>query len=103
MELSVKPGTRLYRTTCDTDVVVVRAPVGCVDVRGGAVGRQERSGTADGAPWPDPASELTQLGARDVDDEVGIEPLCPTAGRGPRTCDGRPMDIKAPTALPASD
>jgi hypothetical protein len=38
-----------------------------------------------------------------VDDEAGIELLCKKAGRGLLACDGRPMGMKAPKALPASD
>ncbi len=101
--MGLKPGTRLYSTACDTEVVVVRAPAGDVDLRCCTALLRERRGTADGAPTSDATGEHTQLGKRYVDDAAGVELLCTKAGPGPLTCDGRPMGIKAPKALPASD
>jgi len=82
---------------------VVRAAAADVDLRCCAAPLRDRSRTAGGAPASDAASESTQLGKRYVDDEAGVELLCTKAGGGPLTCDGRPMGIKAPKALPASD
>ena len=45
----------------------------------------------------------TQLGKRSVDDEAGIELLCSKAGGVPLICGGRPLGVKAPKVLPASD
>jgi hypothetical protein len=45
----------------------------------------------------------TLLGKRYVDEATGLEVLCTKPGAGGLAVDGRPLGVKAPKALPASD
>ncbi len=45
----------------------------------------------------------TLLGKRYVDEQTGLEVLCTKPGTGSLAADGRPLTIKAPKPLPASD
>jgi hypothetical protein len=77
---------RLLSTARDTQVVVVRALTGEIDLRCCAAPLREHRQHANGAT-PDAGGEPTHLGRRYVDDEAGIEPLCTRldAGRSPAT------------------
>ena len=44
-----------------------------------------------------------QLGKRYVCDVCGTEILCTKASDGDLECDGKPMELQQPKALPASD
>ena len=44
-----------------------------------------------------------QLGRRYVCEVCGTESLCTKAGDGEVTCDGQPMKLQVPKALPSSD
>jgi hypothetical protein len=55
-----------------------------------------------GTPAPG-AGGGTLLGKRYVDDPTGLELLCTKPGAGELAVDGRPLTIKGPKALPASD
>jgi hypothetical protein len=43
------------------------------------------------------------LGKRYADESSGLEVLCTKPGPGPLTVDGRPLEVKGPKPLPASD
>ena len=100
--MSVKPGMRLFGTTYDTQVIIGRACNGEIDLRCCAAPIREGRPDASGAT-SDPGGGPTQLGKRYVDDEAGIELPCSKAGGVPLTWGGRPMGMKAPKVLPASD
>ena len=70
---------RLLSTARDTQVVVVRALTGEIDLRCCAAPLRERRQDANGAT-PDAGGEPTHLDRRYVDDEAGIELLCTKAG-----------------------
>ena len=74
--MQLKPGLRLESATCDTQVVVVRAPAGGadvdVDLRCG--GEPMRELGAGGERLPLSASgDATLLGKRYADEELGLE------------------------------
>jgi hypothetical protein len=102
--MDLRPGLRLESATCDTQVVVVKAPKdpADVDVRcGGAPMRELGAGgervaiTAEG--------EATLLGKRYADDELGIELLCTQGGAGGLSIGDVPLLIKGAKPLPSSD
>jgi hypothetical protein len=101
--MQLKPGTRLQSTTCDTQVVVVKAPADDLDLRCGgqpmaAVDEQvERTAPADGR------AEGTLLGKRYALDGAGLELLCSKAGDGSLTVGDEPIPLKEAKALPSSD
>ena len=104
--MELKPGLRLESATCDTQVVVVRAPKegGDVDLRCGGVPMREL-GSADGAERvPMSATgDATLLGKRYADDELGLEVLCSKGGEGALTVGDRPLLVKGAKPLPSSD
>jgi hypothetical protein len=102
--LELKPGLRLESTTCDAQVVVVKAPkdVPDVDVRCGGepmaplgTGGDRRPITAAGDP--------TLLGKRYEDADLGLELLCTQAGEGTLAVGDRPLLVKGAKPLPSSD
>jgi hypothetical protein len=101
--MQVKAGTKLASAVCDTQVVVVRAPDGEVELGCGGSPLVEPDAVGQGGD-PDPAlAEGTLVGKRYADEEVGIELLCTKAGAGSLTCNGTKLEIKGAKPLPASD
>ena len=101
--MQLKAGTRLQSTTCDTQVVVVKAPGGDLDLRCGG----QPMVPVDESPErvavdPDKAGG-TQLGKRYASDAAGLELLCSKAGEGSLTIGDEPIGLKEAKALPSSD
>jgi len=102
--MELKPGSRLRSTTDATEVVVVKAPGGDVDLRCG--GHPMAPLTADAAATQSVAdgfAEGTQVGKRYADDEVGIEVLCTKAGQGTLSLGLEALPVKGAKPLPSSD
>ena len=102
----MKPGDRYRSTVCATEIVVIRAPQGEVDLRcGGApmvpldVGADVR--TVDN-PNPTYAGG-TLLGKRYGDDDLGIEVLCTKEGVGSLSIGEILLTVRQPKPLPSSD
>jgi hypothetical protein len=101
--MKLVPGTRLRSAVCDTQVVVVRAPGGPVDLRcGGAPLVPLDDTSAQGAIDPAEA-EGTLLGKRYADEDSGLELLCTKPGQGSLTCEGTRLPLKGAKPLPSSD
>ncbi len=102
--MELKPGARLKSPTSTTEVVVVRAPSGDVDLRCG--GRQmvplDDDVAIAGAPDAAHASG-TLLGKRYADPEAGLEVLCTKAGDGSLSIGDDPLLVKDAKPLPSSD
>ena len=103
---SLRPGMRLRSTACDTEVVVVRAPVEPIvlecggapmaaldDVSGVAVRRSVDAAQADG----------TATGKRYAHDTLDLELLCTKAGDGSLAVGGTPLRMRGAKPLPSSD
>lgn len=102
--MELKPGTRLTSATCDTQVVVVRAPsdAGALDLRCG--GEPMRAADQEGERLPMSGSgEPPLMGKRYADEELGLELLCTQAGEGTLTVGDEPLLVKGAKPLPASD
>ncbi len=102
--MQLRPGLRLESATCDTQVVVVRAPKdgSDVDVRcGGQPMREVGSGGDRVAPTVE--GDPTLLGKRYADDDLGIELLCTQGGAGALTVGETPLLVKGAKPLPSSD
>jgi hypothetical protein len=102
--MELRPGLRLESATCDTQVVVVRAPKEPTDIDlrcGGAPLREIGSGTERLPISVD--GEATLLGKRYADDELEIELLCTRGGEGALAIGDRPLLIKGAKPLPSSD
>ena len=101
--MELKAGTRLASITCDTQVVVVKAPGGDVDVRCGGesmVPLGEESARKD---LDADEAEGTLAGKRYTNDDASIELLCTKAGQGALSVDGQRLSLKDAKPLPSSD
>ena len=105
--MNLHPGLRLESATCDTQVVVVRAPkdAGDIDVRCGGVALRPLGSAGDRVA---PMGELgagagTLVGKRYEQEDVSLELLCTRSGTGTLTVGDRPLDLKGAKPLPASD
>ncbi len=100
----LKPGTRVKSAVCDTELMVIAAPAGDVEVScGGAPVTAMDGDPPAGATLSPDASEGTQLGKRYVSEAGDLELLCTKPGKGSLACDGTPLSIKGAKPLPASD
>lgn len=102
MELT--PGLRLESATCDTQVVVVKAPAGGVDVdvRCGGEPMRELGSGGDRLPLGG-AGEPTLMGKRYEDAELGLELLCTKGGDGALSVGDTALVVKGAKPLPSSD
>jgi len=100
----LKNGERLRSAVCSTEVIVIRAPGGQVDLRCGgtelvALGQERPTG---GAPAPGFATG-TQVGKRYTNAEASLEILCTKAGMGALSWGDELLEVKAAKPLPSSD
>jgi hypothetical protein len=102
MPIELKPGLRLFSPACSTELIVVKAPAGAVDL------------TLGGAPVELAASSRSQdvqdghgggaaMGKRYVDEAGRLELLCTKAGDGVPAVNGVILHLKSAKALPSSD
>jgi hypothetical protein len=102
--MQLKAGTRLKSSVCDTQVVVVKAPPGDVDLTcGGAAMVPIDADVVAGGAVDEAHAAGTLLGKRYADDEVGIELLVTKPGKGSLAVGGQDLPVKQPKALPSSD
>ena len=88
---------------CETEVIVVRAPAGHVDLR---CGGQPMVPLGEGGVRSglDPAhAGGTAIGKRYGDEELGLELLCTKGGAGSLGVGERALPIKGAKPLPSSD
>lgn len=102
--MELRPGLRLESATCDTQVVVVRAPKdgGDVDVRCGGEPMREAGAGGDRLPVS-LEGDATLLGKRYAHEELGLELLCSKGGDGTLSIGATPLLVKGAKPLPSSD
>ena len=99
----IKPGIRIKSAVCATELMVIQAPSGDVDVRcGGAPMLDIKADKPDVAIDPN-LKAGTQIGKRYVDAAGTIELLCTKPGEGTVALGGTPLVLKEAKPLPASD
>ncbi|MGE0802302.1 MAG: hypothetical protein AB7O55_28640 [Lautropia sp.] len=104
MPEQIKPGSRWGSATCNTEVVVVRAPSEPVQLECGGQPMSCPPPSRQGdLPSPTGTASGTLLGKRYVDAASGLEVLCTKPGGGALQASGRPMTAKDAKALPSSD
>ena len=101
--MELKAGARLKSVACETQVIVVRAPQGDVEVTCGGAVMVPVDAEAEAAALDSAAADGTQLGKRYADEELGLELLCTKAGKGSLWVNGVAIGLKQAKALPASD
>jgi len=99
-----KAGLRLGSVVCDTEVIVVKAPEGEVDLRCGGQPMVELDGTIarEGAPTA-PFDTGTLIGKRYATSDPAIEVLCTKAGAGSLSIGEVELPAKGASPLPSSD
>jgi hypothetical protein len=100
----LKAGTRMKSAVCATEVMVIAAPGGDLDVTCGGtpmVGHTEE--TAEGGSVDAAHAEGTLLGKRYVNEAGDLELLCVKPGDGSLTVGGEVLVLKEAKALPSSD
>lgn len=100
----VKVGTRLRSAVCDTEVMVIAAPAGDLELTCG--GSPMVGLDAEPAPGGSPAADAsggTQIGKRYTNDAGDIELLCTKAGAGSIAAGGEILVPKDAKPLPSSD
>lgn len=98
--MELKPGLRLRSVACATEMIVVRAPGGDVDLRCG--GRPVAAVGSGDTMDLDPAhSAGTLMGKRYGNDTLEI--LCTKPGTGSLSIGDEPIEVKGAKALPSSD
>ena len=102
--MELRPGLRLESATCNTQVVVVRAPkdVSDVDVRCGGQPMREIGAGGDRLAIAG-EGDATLLGKRYADDDLGLELLCTQGGDGSLSVGVAPLLVKGAKPLPSSD
>ena len=100
----LKPGLKLKSAVCDTQLIVIRAPAGDIDLRcGGAAMLAGDAAAPEGATLaPDQAGGML-VGKRYTDAEEKIELLCTKGGKGSLSVGAEALDVKQAKALPSSD
>ena len=100
----LKAGTRLKSAVCATEIMVITAPAGSLDLGcGGApmIGMDES--TPEGATPDASASAGTALGKRYTNEPGDLELLCTKPGDGSLTLGGEALVLKEAKPLPSSD
>lgn len=102
--MELRPGLRLESATCDTQVVVVKAPKDATDIDLHCGGQPMRELGAGGDHVP-VAGEggPTLLGKRYADDDLGLEVLCTQGGDGALTLGDSALLERGAKPLPSSD
>ena len=99
---SIATGSRLKSTVCSTEIMVVKAPAGDIDLTCGGAPLGPVGSAAAGAPHADHATGCA-IGKRYVDESGDLELLCVKAGPGSLAVGGSPLTVKGAKKLPSSD
>lgn len=100
----LKAGSRLKSAVCSSELMVVVAPAGDVDLTCGGVSVIELGADAPAGAAADPDHKQgTQMGKRYTNEAGDIEVLCTKPGEGGLALDGQPLEIKGAKPLPSSD
>jgi len=100
----IKTGSRMRSQVCATEVMVIGAPAGDMEVTCGGAPMIDMSGTpADGLSIADGADGGTVLGKRYTNEAADLELLCTKPGEGSLGANGETLSLKEAKALPSSD
>ena len=103
--MELKAGARLRSATCSTEVIVVRAGEGDIDLRCGGepmIGFEDERATGS-ATSAGASGGGSAIGKRYVDAHGSLEILCTKAGSGSLSVGDAPLTIKEAKPLPSSD
>ncbi|WP_019873068.1 hypothetical protein [Sporichthya polymorpha] len=102
--MELKIGQRLRSQVDETEVVVVRAPAGSIELTcGGHPMIDQAAAPADGLNLVEGEASGVHLGKRYADAAQTVELLVTKAGRGSLSLNGEVLEPKVAKPLPASD
>ncbi|WP_063129766.1 hypothetical protein [Nocardia fusca] len=102
--MQLRVGSRWRSAVDETQVVVIRAPEGEVEVTcGGYSLVAVDAEITPGLSIAEGHGGGTVLGKRYIDPETGVELLCSKAGAGALFVNGEKLQLKSAKPLPASD
>ncbi len=99
----LKAGTRIRSAVCNSEVMVIAAPDGDVDVRCGGAPMIEISAEKSGGSVDASAAGGTQIGKRYVNEAGDLELLCTKPGDGSLGLGDALLVLKEAKPLPSSD
>ncbi len=94
-------GKRLKSTVCNTEIMVIAAPGGEVDLTCGGAPMSAEGG--NGGTVAADFADGTTLGKRYTDEEGGLEVLCVKPGDGSLAVGGVALKLKDAKKLPKTD
>jgi hypothetical protein len=101
---TLKPGLRLKSATCETEIMVIKAPPGTeVDICCGGLPMREMNEDVTPSPEQSDFMQGTLMGKRYIDTADTIEVLCTKGGEGSVSIDGASLAPREARALPSSD
>ena len=102
--MELKAGGRIRSAVCTTEVMVILAPQGEVDLAcGGTAMLPLGTEPPDAAAISDDAKGGTQIGKRYVNEAGDLELLCTKPGEGSLALADAELTIKGAKPLPSSD
>jgi len=99
----LKPGTRVHSTSCNTEIVVVRARDSEVNLRCGGTSMSSATSKERLGEPKEAFASGTLLGKRYETSDSTLELLCVQGGAGTLSIGEVPLQQKGPRKLPASD
>ncbi len=101
--MEIKAGSRLKSGVCDTQVMVIAASDGDIDLRCGGAPLVEVTADAPGGEIAADHKNGSQIGKRYVNEDGTVELLCTKPGEGSLALAGTALTLKEAKALPSSD
>ena len=99
---SLATGQRLKSAVCNTEIMVISAPDGDLELTCGGVPMGEDGSNDSGSVDPNFANGTT-IGKRYVNEDGDLELLCVKPGDGSLAVDGAELKIKESKKLPKTD
>ena len=99
-----RPGTRLYSSVCESEVMIIKYS-GAAEIRcgGQAMSDVKNSPDAERSSMDENLAAGTLMGKRYVDESDSMELLCVKPGVGSLSCGDEPLREKETKRLPSSD
>lgn len=101
--MELKAGSRLKSAVCDSQVMVIAAPDGDLDLTCGGAPLIDVTADAPGGEVAADHKNGTQIGKRYVNEAGDLELLCTKPGEGSLAVGGAALVLKEAKALPSSD
>ncbi len=102
--MELKAGFRIKSAVCETQLMVIAAPEGDIDITcGGAPVVELAADAPPGGELSPDHKNGTQIGKRYVNEDGSLELLCTKPGEGSLALAGAALKVKEAKALPSSD